>query len=131
MKINRVKYFNHKLLIRLRLLVIILTRRLTRRCFVESEYLRHRGWARMSRNHVFVCGPKYTIFYQVVEKCPYLYSLIIRVEIGDILLRCGEMGENVGKSRNLGLTLTPPGNLFGEPPKFQNQFWILLFRACC
>jgi len=44
------------------------------------------------------------------------YSLIIRFQIGDISLRCGEMGEKVGKSRNLGLTLTRT-NLFGGIPK--------------
>jgi len=54
-----------------------LTRRLTRRCFVESEYFRCvtpsakslcektgeriTGWVQMSRDHVFHGGPKYTI----------------------------------------------------------------------
>jgi len=50
------------------------TRRLTRRCFVESEYVapstkslcektgkQIAGWVRMSRNHVFHGGPKYNI----------------------------------------------------------------------
>jgi len=27
--------------------------------------------------------------------------------------------------------LTAPVNLFGEPPKFKDQFWILVFRAYC
>jgi len=43
--------------------------------------------------------------------------LIIRFKIGDISLRCGEMGES-RISRNLGLTLIPLQIYLGEPPKF-------------
>jgi len=60
------------------------------------------------------------MYFMVDQSTPFFHhiSLIIRFQIDDILLRCGEMGEKVGKSLNLGLTLTPLQTYLGEPPKY-------------
>ena len=60
-------------------------------------------------------------FHRLMESWDSVRSLIIRFQIGNTLLRCGETGEKVGKSHEI-WALWPSTNFFGSPQSFKTSF---------
>jgi len=76
----------------------------------------------MSRNHVFVCGPKYTIFHRLVQGIVRSLIIHLNFQIGDTSLRCGEMGKSQ-KITKFGTNFYPTCRfIWGSPQNFKTSF---------